>query len=200
MKQKQRLLLLLRKFCDKKGSRTFTLKELYRVYDDFENIGIGGKTPRATVRRLLQELRDDKMLSFLDSRGAYTLLGVSLLHNEMENKNLAEIALEIKTPEKQEYFIEAYARNRGWVREAKKRLGLDCLFPRCRNSFVKEDGTPYIEVHHIIPLYAGGVDGIWNLSVVCAHHHKMAHFADLKTRRYVESILLRETECRISSS
>jgi len=55
----------------------------------------------------------------------------------------------------------------------------------------------YIEVHHIIPLHAGGVDGIWNLSVVCAHHHKMAHFANIKTRKDIESVLLKETECRI---
>ena len=43
----------------------------------------------------------------------------------------------------------------------------------------------------------GGDDGIWNLAVICAHHHRMAHYADVKTRLGLEKLLLRETECRI---
>ncbi len=197
MNQKQKLFALLVKFCNVNGSRTFTLLELNNAYHNYQIIGIGGKTPRSTVRRLLQELRDDGLISFLDLRGAYTLRGVDLLDKEVENKKIAQIALEIKKPEKKEYFIETYARNRGWVKEAKEKLGLHCLYPQCHNSFIKNDGTRYIEVHHIIPLHAGGVDGIWNLSVVCAHHHKMAHFAKIKTRKHIEQTLLRETECRI---
>ncbi|MFQ5428138.1 MAG: HNH endonuclease signature motif containing protein [Thermodesulfobacteriota bacterium] len=197
MNQKQKLLILLRKFCDMKGSRTFTLMELNNTYQNYQNIGIGGKTPQATVRRLLQELRDDKLISFLDSRGAYTLLGIDLLEREVENKKIAQIALEIKKPEKKEYFIETYARNRGWVKEAKAVLGMNCLYPQCQNSFIKNDGTRYVEVHHILPLHLGGEDGIWNLSVVCAHHHKMAHFAKIKIRENIERILKKETECRI---
>ncbi|MSP28757.1 MAG: HNH endonuclease [Methylococcales bacterium] len=63
--------------------------------------------------------------------------------------------------------------------------------------YLREDGTPYIEVHHIIPLCHGGEDGIWNLSVLCAHHHRMAHFADVKTRITVENFLLNEIAARI---
>jgi len=197
MNQRQKLLILLRQFCDTNGSRTFTLKELNDCYHKYENIGIGGKTPQATVRRLLQELRDDRLISFLDSRGAYTLLGVDLLDKEVVNKKIAQIVSEIKKPAKKEYFIETYARNRGWVKQAKEVLGLNCLYPQCHNSFIKNDGSRYIEVHHIIPLFAGGEDGIWNLSVVCAHHHKMAHFARIKIRESIKRILLKETECRI---
>ena len=54
------------------------------------------------------------------------------------------------------------------------------------NTFLKEDGSRYIEVHHIVPLHCGGEDGIWNLSVLCAHHHRMAHFAGLRERKQIE--------------
>jgi len=197
MNQKQNLFQLLLEYCNMKVSRTFTLAELNEYYQNYDIIGIGGKTPQATVRRLLQELRDDKLISFLDSRGAYTLLGIDVLPNEIVDENDLKILLEIKHPSKKEYTIETYARNRGWVKKAKEVLGLDCLYPNCQNTFMKENGSKYIEVHHIIPLHTGGVDGIWNLSVVCAHHHKMAHFADMKTRKNIEVLLLKETELRI---
>ena len=83
------------------------------------------------------------------------------------------------------------------VKLAKEKLGLFCLYPQCHNTFNKNDGKPYIEVHHIVPLHQGGEDGIWNLSVVCAHHHKMAHFADDKTRINIEKKLAYETTIRL---
>ncbi len=196
MNQRTRLLSLVTDFCQERGSRTFTLQELNQTYQSFQCINIGGKTPQATVRRLLQELRNNKSLSFLEQRGAYSLRNIEILDNEVEDSCLDLIS---KTPnlEKKEYIVEVYARNRGWVKQAKEVLGCDCLYPQCKNRFLKEDNTPYIEVHHIIPLYQGGDDGIWNLSVVCAHHHKMAHYANAKTRLLIESLLLKETECRI---
>jgi 5-methylcytosine-specific restriction protein A len=68
---------------------------------------------------------------------------------------------------------------------------------QCANTFKKPDGSPYIEVHHIIPLYEGGEDAIWNLAVVCAHHHKMAHFADDETQKDLKKLFLKAVEFRL---
>jgi len=194
MQQRQRLLNLITAFCNQIGSRTFTLKEL-NAENDYTSINIGGNTPDATVRRLLQELRDDRLILFNQQRGSYTLLGQTLLENETTDNNI--INIHTNSQEKREYLIETYARNRGWVKLAKEKLGNFCLYPKCGNTFLKNDGLPYVEVHHIVPLFKGGEDGIWNLSVVCAHHHKMAHFADAITKLAVEKTLQQETIARI---
>lgn len=195
MNQRALLLELITDFCQKRGSRTFTLQELNSTYGNYDFISIGGQTPQATVRRLLQELRDNNQISFLEARGAYSLRNIEILNDEVEdNFNLISATCD---PNKKEYLIEVYARSRGWVKQAKEVFGLHCLYPKCQNSFLKEDGNPYIEVHHIIPLYRGGDDGIWNLSTLCAHHHKMAHYADNKTRDSLELLLIKETTCRI---
>ena len=196
MIQRAKLLSLIADFCSEKGSRNFTLGELNENYNDFGEIEIGGKTPQATVRRLLQELRDEGNIEFLVKRGTYVLKGVEILKDEVEDRSI-ELINNTKKPNEKEYIIEAYARNRGWVKQARDKLGTACLYPKCTNSFFKEDGTLYIEVHHIIPLFRGGDDGIWNLTVICAHHHRMAHFADVKTQIAIEKFLLKEVAVRI---
>ena len=92
------------------------------------------------------------------------------------------------------YIREIFARDRGWVKQAKEKLGVYCLHPNCNNTFSKQDGAPYIEVHHIVPLCEGGEDAVWNLAVVCAHHHKMAHFASIDLQNDIREVLLKSVE------
>jgi hypothetical protein len=183
-------------YCNRKESRTFSLKDFY---NDKENV-ISGFKPKnlhrlAKVRQQLQFLRNDGLLTFLDNSGHYTLRGINLLEKEKEETFSIDISKEI--PEKREYLVETYVRNVGWAKRAKETFGFYCMFPSCNNTFIKEDGTPYIEVHHIIPLCSGGEDGLWNLSVLCAHHHRVAHFAELKTRFELEKTLLQEVKFRM---
>ena len=69
---------------------------------------------------------------------------------------------------------------------------IPCMYGICTNTFLKEDGLPYLEVHHSIPLCRGGEDGLWNLSVLCAHHQRMAHFVNIRTRVRLENELLKK--------
>lgn len=195
MDQRQKLKELVIRYCNEKGSRTFSMKGLNQTYGNYANIGIGGKTPQASVRRLLQELREDDFITFLDNSGNYTLRGIDLL--ESEKQELKNIDISREEPIKREYLIETYVRKTKWAREAREVLGTYCLFNKCKNTFLEESGTPYIEVHHIVPLCEGGEDGIWNLSVLCAHHHRMAHFSDTKTVIRIEEKLLKEVSHRI---
>lgn len=110
--QKKNLLNLLIDFCNQKGSKTFSLSELNKAYDNYSIINIGGKTPQSTIRRLLQNLRDDKLLVFNGS-GNYTLGGRKLdFLLDTEKKELEEVKLSLdKDLEKREYTREIYYRN-----------------------------------------------------------------------------------------
>jgi 5-methylcytosine-specific restriction endonuclease McrA len=183
-------------FCNARGKRTFTLKEFFPTHEKaFRLFRPLNRYPLAKVRQQLQFLRDEGSVQFMDRRGTYTLRGVELLKGEVEDEKVWEIGRQ--APEKREYVIETFARDRGWVREARERFGEYCLYPKCINTFKRPDHRPYIEVHHIISLCDGGEDAIWNLAVVCAHHHKMAHFSIMPTRHELQNILLSEVESRL---
>lgn len=198
MTQRDQLRALIIAFCNARESRTFSLQELHAAHGNYEQIGIGGNTPRNTVRRLLQQLRDDGILSFENNRGNYTLRAIDLL--DSERRTLEERGIDLIAPdmtERREHLVETYTRDTRLVREARELLGTQCLVPRCGNTFTKADGAPYIEVHHIVPLCLGGEDGLWNLSVVCAHHHRMAHFAGADTKARLQDELLEITQRRL---
>ena len=183
-------------YCNNKGSRTFTLQEFYRdTVTLFEKFRPDNLHIEAKIRQQLQLLRNEGLLTFVDNRGTYTLRGLEFLRDEVEDNKIVEIKL--SSPEKREHLIEIYARDIGWVSKAKEKYGYNCMYSKCENTFTKQNGEPYIEVHHIIPLCQGGEDGIWNLAVLCAHHHRMAHYADNETRQMIENMLLQEVQCRI---
>ncbi|MEN6336977.1 MAG: HNH endonuclease signature motif containing protein [Phycisphaerales bacterium] len=48
----------------------------------------------------------------------------------------------------------------------------------CRAPFIRiSDGTPYLEIHHILPLADGGDDTIENATALCPNCHRRAHYA-----------------------
>lgn len=179
--------------CNKVGSRTFSLRELLNErIDTFERFRPNNKHIEEKIRQQLQFLRDDKLITFLDNSGHYTLRGISLLKPEEDETQTIDLSKE--APEKKEYIVEVYVRNVAWARKAREAFGDLCIYNGCCNTFFREDGTRYIEVHHIIPLCKGGEDGLWNLSVLCAHHHRMAHYSDAKTKIDIEKYLLKEVK------
>lgn len=51
-----------------------------------------------------------------------------------------------------------------------------CEMPECTNElFMKDNGKPYLEVHHIIPLSENGPDTIENAAALCPHCHRNLH-------------------------
>jgi 5-methylcytosine-specific restriction endonuclease McrA len=180
-------------YCNERGARTFTLQE-FQTAKETEIVSFSDKNkhPFDKVRQQLQLLRKNGIVSFVDNRGTYTLREPVILKDELSEDSVAFVHR--KEPNKQEYVRETFARDRGWVKEAKEKFGCYCLHPNCKNTFTKQDKTPYIEVHHIIPLFEGGEDAVWNLAVVCAHHHKMAHFADAEAQLDLRRLFLKIIE------
>ena len=186
-------------YCNEIGSRTFSLDGYFRANADifckaYPNNGF----PRQKVCGMLQRLRDKGLLTFLNNTGSYTLRGIDLLNAEQEEIKTIDISNEL--PEKREYLVETYVRHVAWARRAREVFGCYCLVDDCNNTFLRDDGPPYIEVHHIIPLFKNGENSLPDLSVVCAHHHKMAHFADRATKSNIGSMLLSITKHRLEAN
>jgi 5-methylcytosine-specific restriction endonuclease McrA len=182
--------------CNATGLRTFTLKEfitevrLHACKAHFPN----NQHPTDKIRQQLQLLRNQGTLYFhSEARGTYTLVEEDALETEVDSI-YQPIIRETKELVKKEYLRETFARDQGWVRMAKDVLGTQCLCPSCSNTFQKPDDTPYIEVHHIKSLSEGGEDALWNLSTLCAHHHRMAHFAKDEVRHSLNTALLSITD------
>lgn len=184
---------LVSEFCNTMGLRTFTLQEFFQKYEmEFAAFAPRNQHLYAKVRQQVQILRDGGLLTFVDNHGTYTLRGVDLLRDEVDEPELIA-PLPIAARE-WEYLVEIRARDRGWVRLARHTFGDYCLVPKCVNTFLKDDGTRYVEVHHIEPLSEGGEEQIWNLAVICAHHHRVAHYARETERGGLRGILLETTQ------
>lgn len=176
---------LVQDFCTRRSNLTFTLSEFQRAYkQELLTFSVKSNTAMDTVRRVFQELAKEEFLFFVDNKGTYTLnLNKAPLPYQLDDSVPQELytpppkKLTLAAKHRREYLVETFVRKRSWVNEAKKVYGDLCLLANCKNSFVKEDGKRYIEAHHVVPLHLGGEDCMSNLSVVCAHHHRMAHFA-----------------------
>lgn len=190
---KQQVLAQVISLCEGLGSRTFTLQELYAFaeatlaisYPDNNNV-------QAKIRQQLQLLRKEGILQF-NERGSYTWLNTNLLPDEVEPE-WQQVLQQQPPSDKREYLVEVFARNRGWVQKAKECFGTRCMVEECSNHFTKPNGEDYIEVHHLVPLHRGGEDALWNLSVVCAHHHRLLHFANQSDQRTLDYQLRKTVE------
>ncbi len=67
----------IKRLIDRKSSVLFTRQDLLSEEIDriAEEAGSSGETPGQTLSRILQELRDDDLVTFLDNQGNYIFLG-----------------------------------------------------------------------------------------------------------------------------
>ena len=77
-----------------------------------------------------------------------------------------------------QYTIKQYSRNPYVIKLALQRANGTC---ECCNEpapFLRMDGSPYLETHHLIPLSEKGNDDIDNVSELCPNCHKELHFGE----------------------
>ena len=76
------------------------------------------------------------------------------------------------------------------IREAvKHRANGRCEF--CGEvGFRRDDGSPYLECHHIIALAKDGADRMTNVIAVCPNDHRKAHFG--KDRDEIEKEMIKK--------
>lgn len=82
-----------------------------------------------------------------------------------------------KFPEKNYRVVIDYNRNPDVVAETLKRANGMCEQCGENSPFIrKSDNTPYLEVHHIVPLSNGGEDSVANTKALCPNCHRKMHF------------------------
>lgn len=83
-------------------------------------------------------------------------------------------------------------RVRAWVLSIAKGICECCCRPA---PFCKQDGQPYLEVHHFIRLADGGSDTIDNTVAVCPNCHRQLHYGidseELRDNMWVRVVLQR---------
>lgn len=82
-----------------------------------------------------------------------------------------------KLPEKTYRVVVDYNRNPDVVAETLKRANALCEQCGDNAPFIrKSDNTPYLEVHHVVPLSNGGEDSLSNTRALCPNCHRKIHF------------------------
>lgn len=99
----------------------------------------------------------------------------------MSRKNrLKKISKSVSKPKKIKVFLEIYERNPDVIAETLFRANGIC--ERCQKPAPfsrKSNNTPYLEVHHKIPLSKGGDDSIENVIALCPNCHREMHYGIL---------------------
>jgi 5-methylcytosine-specific restriction endonuclease McrA len=93
-----------------------------------------------------------------------------------------------KKPERKKVETSTYNRNHAIVVYVQERSGFKCEVDSCNyQGFEKEDGTKFIEVHHLIQLSENGEDSIDNAVAVCPNCHRLLHYG--KDRKSLREVL-----------
>lgn len=76
------------------------------------------------------------------------------------------------------YFAltKIFLRDAGVVDAAKQRAAGRCEYCQTEAPFLTGAGTPYLEVHHVVPLSQDGEDRLDNVLALCPNCHRKAHF------------------------
>ncbi|MFC2782665.1 HNH endonuclease [Citrobacter freundii complex sp. 2024EL-00228] len=82
-----------------------------------------------------------------------------------------------KAPEAVERLQKAYIRDpmvKAWILQQSKGICENC---GSKAPFYLNDGSPYLEVHHVIPLSSAGADTISNSVALCPNCHRALHYS-----------------------
>lgn len=90
----------------------------------------------------------------------------------------ARLASAASMPERYQTSSTAFRRNPDVIAEVLLRASGQCEACLKPAPFVRAmDATPYLEVHHTLPLFMGGEDTVANAVGLCPNCHRAAHYA-----------------------
>ncbi|MDB0574060.1 HNH endonuclease [Ralstonia solanacearum] len=87
------------------------------------------------------------------------------------------LALAPRKPATITVTTEVFVRNPDVVAEVLDRADGKCEICHSDAPFLRRDGRPYLEVHHVVQLADGGDDTTENAVAVCPNCHRRAHYS-----------------------
>lgn len=106
-----------------------------------------------------------------------------IMTSEQRLKKISELNKEVRV---REVTTKAIIRNPYVVEETLFRANGKC--ERCTKEapFLKKNGGPYLEVHHLIQLSQGGLDDLSNTLAVCPNCHRELHFGHISDEEFIK--------------
>lgn len=101
------------------------------------------------------------------------------------------------TPTRFERVVQEFARSPAVVAEVLRIAAGRCELCECAAPFLRADGSPYLEVHHVHTLADGGADMVDNAVALCPTCHRLLHHAGAMDRE-AELSTLRAKVSRLS--
>ena len=87
-------------------------------------------------------------------------------------------------PRRRTFERDEFVRNPYVSAAALSRSKNKCEMPGCRaRLFARDDGTNYLEVHHVVPLSENGDARLANVAALCPSCHRQLHFGRDRTAR-----------------
>lgn len=111
-------------------------------------------------------------------------LGRQLAKSVDPSKILERAKQRVGPPPKRNRIVNDFVRDPYIVAAAISRAADRCEMPACASQlFNREDGRPYLEVHHIVPLSEGGDDTLVNAAALCPSCHRELHYGKLRLQK-----------------
>jgi len=168
----------------------FTNNILTISYYPSERVGSGRNAEiRMGLRDLISYIAiGDEILFTHDNKHVF-IYNISRETNyEVEENVYAQVDIDLlrtranainPRPYQIEQVIRTYPRNSTLKNYIKRRSNYACEMPSCKyKGFRKENGEPYIEIHHVVPLSEGGEDSIYNTVALCPNCHRALHYSN----------------------
>ncbi|MED4780953.1 NUDIX domain-containing protein [Brevibacillus choshinensis] len=155
-----------------KDGTILTLKGIYRYDNHYEHETDGSKW---FILNKVESLSIRKTLTISEYVDATTKL-VDRLKGGSRSERLNRLQIAPKKPDTVTVVSTAYKRNPDVIIEVLNRANGVCEDCKKPSPFLrKNDLTPYLEVHHVIPLAEGGDDTVENAKALCPNCHRQAH-------------------------
>ena len=163
----------------------------YKAYMILNSRGEGlGPNIYRLVTHYAYKNKTDVSLSDTDMRKVLEFLdGIELKDFDAEFEKQVRDALQLPSetremalkeaepnPIKQKVQTTVFKRNPYVVAAAIEKANGVCAYCRKLAPFCRPDGSPFLEVHHEIPLAKGGRDTVENAVALCPNCHRKAHF------------------------
>lgn len=160
--------------------------------DYYESLPNGASRP--SFRRLCEEYRallketKEKAIGNLSQTHVDFQESISRSLEDSSKARQQRLSLAETKPTKFQATTTVYRRNPDVV--AERLFMANGFCEACGNEapFFRDDGSPFLEVHHIIPLSENGSDVVENTLALCPNCHREAHYGEKRMRFRLQSL------------